>query len=86
MTDIPADGRPPLLDKIADHLAVARPDDPFYVFSKCRLDSTARRFLDGFDGLVTYAVKANPDPAVLANLWAAGVTTFDVASPAEIAA
>jgi ornithine decarboxylase len=46
----------------------------------------ARRFRAGFPGLVTYAVKANPHPAVLSNLVAAGITAFDVASPAEMEA
>jgi ornithine decarboxylase len=40
--------------------------------------------VDGFPGLVTYAVKSNPDEVVLENLVAAGITGFDVASPAEI--
>ena len=30
--------------------------------------ATARRFIAGFPGLVTYAVKSNPDEAVIANL------------------
>ena len=51
-----------------------------------RLHASVGRFLTGFPGLVTYAVKANPDPAVLDNLTAAGVTAFDVASPAEMTA
>ncbi|MEM9499013.1 MAG: type III PLP-dependent enzyme [Pseudomonadota bacterium] len=68
------------------HLRRTQPDAPVLYFAPKVLQATARRFLTGFPGLVTYAVKANPDPAVLANLWAAGVTTFDVASPAEIAA
>ncbi|MFC6584538.1 type III PLP-dependent enzyme [Sulfitobacter aestuariivivens] len=45
-----------------------------------------RAFQQGFDGLVTYAVKANDRPEVLSNLAAAGLTCFDVASPAEMAA
>ncbi|MEM9249905.1 MAG: type III PLP-dependent enzyme, partial [Pseudomonadota bacterium] len=48
------------------------------------LRATARGFLDGFPGLVTYAVKANPDPTILENLSAAGVAAFDVASVPEI--
>jgi ornithine decarboxylase len=48
------------------------------------LRRTARTFLAGFPGQVTYAVKANPEPAVLENLATAGIGAFDVASPAEI--
>ncbi|MEC3863441.1 type III PLP-dependent enzyme [Mesobacterium sp. TK19101] len=47
------------------------------------LQATAARFIAGFPGLVTYAVKANPVPQVLTGLAEAGVTAFDVASPAE---
>ena len=38
----------------------------------------------GFPGQVTFAVKANPSEEVLANLSAAGLTAFDVASSNEI--
>lgn len=67
---------------ILDHT----PDHPVLFFSPERLNQTARQFLDGFPGLVTYAVKANPEPVVLDNLVAAGITAFDVASPAEMQA
>ncbi|KGM48437.1 type III PLP-dependent enzyme [Pseudooceanicola atlanticus] len=63
-----------------------RPDQPVLFFCPEMLHAQARRFQDGFPGLVTYAVKANPDPVVLDNLVAAGIDTFDVASPAEMAA
>ena len=62
-----------------------QPDQPVLCFAPGVLQATARRFIDGFEGLVTYAVKANDDPAVLANLVAAGIGAFDVASPAEMA-
>ena len=62
-----------------------QPDHPVLCFAPNVLQDTARRFVDGFAGLVTYAVKANDDPAVLANLVAAGIGAFDVASPAEMA-
>ena len=58
--------------------------DVVLFFDPARLQAAARRFLDGFPGLVSYAVKANPLPAVIDNLAAAGITAFDVASPAEI--
>ncbi|MBR9843455.1 MAG: type III PLP-dependent enzyme [Rhodobacteraceae bacterium] len=62
-----------------------QPDHPVLCFAPDVLQAVARRFIDGFAGLVTYAVKANDDPAVLANLAAAGIRAFDVASPAEMA-
>lgn len=62
------------------------PDHPVMFFCPQVLQATARRFLTGFPGLVTYAVKANPRAEVLENLCAAGLRAFDVASPAEMAA
>ncbi|SOB93260.1 ornithine decarboxylase [Rhodobacter sp. JA431] len=61
-----------------------QPDHPVLVFSPEILQTTARRFLRGFPGLVTYAVKSNPDEMVIENLVTAGIRGFDVASPAEI--
>lgn len=60
------------------------PNHPVAVFAPAALQANARRFLAGFPGLVTFAVKANPDVAVIENLLAAGLGAFDVASPAEI--
>jgi len=68
-----------------EYLRANAPDDPILFFAPAVLQATARRFLDGFPGLVTYAVKSNPDEAVIGNLAAAGVQGYDVASPAEIA-
>lgn len=68
-----------------EHVRAARPQEPVLYFSPEALARTARRFRAGFDGLVTYAVKANSERAVLENLVACGITAFDVASPAEIA-
>ena len=68
----------------AEHLKSHRPERPVLYFAPETLAATARRFQGGFAGLVTYAVKANPEPAVVATLWAAGIRAFDVASPAEI--
>jgi len=67
------------------YLVAERPDEPVLFLSPETLQASAQGFRDGFPGLVTYAVKANPSEAVLGNLLAAGITAFDVASPAEIA-
>lgn len=69
-----------------DHLVNSSPDHPVLYMSPAILQKTAKRFLSGFPGLVTYAVKANPAREVLENLAAAGIAAFDVASPAEIEA
>lgn len=66
-------------------LAQTRPDDPVLIFCPEILTAQTRIFIDGFPGLVSYAVKANPAPAVLKTILDAGLATFDVASPDEIA-
>ena len=75
---------PSIWPSATTHLKSEQPDHPVLYFAPQVLQATARRFLDGFDGLVTYAVKANDARVVLENLMAAGLTAFDVASPAEM--
>ena len=67
-----------------EYLRNQQPENPVLFFSPPIVQATARRFLDGFPGLVTYAVKANPGEEVVENLVAAGVRGFDCASPFEI--
>jgi ornithine decarboxylase len=66
------------------YLAAERPDAPVLFFAPAELTASAKRFLSGFPGLVTYAVKANSEPSVVMGLVSAGVRAWDVASPAEI--
>ncbi len=66
------------------HLTRHSPDTVQLYFGPATLQATAARFQAGFDGLVTYAVKANASDEVLANLVAAGIQAFDVASPQEM--
>ncbi|SNS02976.1 type III PLP-dependent enzyme [Antarctobacter heliothermus] len=66
-------------------LARMCPDEPVLFFDPARLRATAALFMAHFPGEVTYAVKANPDSAVLDGLVAAGMAAFDVASPEEMA-
>jgi ornithine decarboxylase len=47
----------------AKWLARETPDEPVFFFDPAELRATARRFIEGFPGQVTYAVKANPDRA-----------------------
>ena len=67
-----------------EYMRVQAPENPVLLFAPTVLQETARRFLAGFPGLVTYAVKSNPDEMVIQNLAAAGVRGYDVASPFEI--
>ena len=66
------------------HFSSHLPDEPIGYFSPNALISKLSTFQSGFGGLLSYAVKANPDPDVLRCLTQNGVSIFDVASPAEI--
>lgn len=76
--------RPTVMQATALH----RPEDPMHCLRPGVLAETARRFVDAFGaatgGDVLYAVKCNPDPAVLRALWDGGVRHFDVASLGEV--
>jgi ornithine decarboxylase len=67
-----------------DYLATVQPEDPVLFFAPQALQAMARKFIGGFPGMVTYAVKSNPSEEVIENLAAAGVLGFDVASPFEM--
>lgn len=73
-----------LWDNPAEIIRTLTPEHPVMVFAPSVLTDLARRFQRGFPGLVTYAVKSNPDEAVIRTLAAAGIRGFDVASPYEI--
>lgn len=68
-----------------EFLRADAPENPVLFFSPAAVQSVARRFLAGFPGLVTYAVKSNPSEEMIENLVTAGVQGFDCASPFEIA-
>ncbi len=71
-------------DDAVSHLKSVGPEQPVLYFAPSVLQQTARDFQAGFPGMVSYAIKANDAGVVLENLIAAGITAFDVASPAEI--
>ena len=63
-----------------------QPTEPVACFAPSDLFRQYARFKTGFDGLVTYAVKANASSMVLENLCGFGMRAFDVASPQEMRA
>lgn len=65
-------------------IAAEMPDYPSFIFSERELRACAQTFKAGFDGLVTYAVKANPEEHIISILANEGLKAFDVASPAEM--
>ncbi len=75
---------PPICRSLGQAVALFGAEGPIDVIYPAILEQAAQRFVNGFPGRVLYAVKANPHPAVLRRLYAAGITDFDVASPAEI--
>jgi ornithine decarboxylase len=61
-----------------------RPVQPVTLVRPHAARRAARFFTEKFPGTVLYAVKANPSPELLVELWESGVTHFDVASIAEV--
>jgi ornithine decarboxylase len=61
-----------------------KPSEPLYLVRPKKFAAAAKQFLDGFPGDVLYAVKANPHPIVVDQLWKAGIRHFDTASLGEI--
>jgi ornithine decarboxylase len=73
------------LPEVADLVAVERPEEPMHCLRPAAITAAARGFVAGFPGDVLYAVKCNPEPAVLRALYAGGVRHFDCASAGEVA-
>lgn len=69
---------------VEDMVFDLRPEMPVYCLRPVTIAAMAKRFLRLFPGDVLYAVKTNPDKAVLRYLVDAGVKNFDVASIAEV--
>jgi ornithine decarboxylase len=61
-----------------------QPENPVLFFAPSVVQANARRFIDGFPGMVTYAVKSNPGEEMIENLAAAGIRGYDCASGFEI--
>ena len=75
------------MHEFPDAKAVVRaltPDEPVICNRPHAAARAARFFVEKFPGTAMYAVKANPSPELLAILWDAGVTHYDVASIAEV--
>jgi ornithine decarboxylase len=68
---------PEIIEKMAPAL-------PLYVIHPEKFGVAAKRFLDSFPGDTLYALKANPHPHILDQVWASGIRHFDTASLPEI--
>ena len=73
--------RRPTVDEV---VAADRPEEPIHCLRPAVVADTAHDFVQAFPGDVLYAVKCNPDPAVLRALYDGGVRHFDCASLPEI--
>ncbi|WP_174274914.1 type III PLP-dependent enzyme [Sphingomonas bacterium] len=65
-------------------VASQRPVAPVTLVRPHAARRAARFFVEKFKGSSLYAVKANPSPALIRELWESGITHFDVASIAEV--
>jgi ornithine decarboxylase len=75
------------LERFASPEAVVealQPDGPVYCVRPEVIRQAARSFVECFPGDVLYAVKCNPGPHMLRELFAGGIRHFDTASLAEI--
>ncbi len=75
------------MDKYRDVVAAVNavsPSEPMYIHRPHIVSKAAKWFKSNFKGKVLYAVKTNPHPAVIRQIYDAGIKNFDVASLAEI--
>ncbi len=69
---------------LTDVVLAERPTLPLHALRPTVATRAAERFLALFPGRVLYAVKCNPEPAVLKAMWAGGIRHFDCASAQEV--
>jgi len=69
---------------VAEMVARLRPEEPLHCIRPASIAAAAGSFVQSFNGDALYAVKCNPEPAVLRAVWDGGVRHFDCASIAEV--
>ncbi|HEY1836063.1 MAG: hypothetical protein WBQ17_09750 [Rhizomicrobium sp.] len=74
----------PRFASISDIVGKTNPGQPLYVIHPEKFAVAAKRFIDSFPGDTLYALKANPHPHILDQVWASGIRHFDTASLPEI--
>jgi ornithine decarboxylase len=70
---------------VDEMVAKLRPEEPLHCVRPAHIAAASSAFVQAFNGDVLYAVKCNPEPAVLRAIWEGGVRHFDCASIAEVA-
>ena len=73
-----------VLPSVEEAVRALRPEEPLYCVRPRVVRAAARVFRTAFKGTVLYAVKCNPEPAVLRALWEGGIRHFDCASISEV--
>jgi ornithine decarboxylase len=79
-----ADPAPSAIPSVVEMVAKLRPEVPLHCIRPATVTAAASAFVQSFNGEVLYAVKCNPEPAVLRAIWSGGVRHFDCASIAEV--
>ncbi|MGK6323618.1 type III PLP-dependent enzyme [Sphingomonas sp. DT-51] len=79
LSTVPADSVVGAID-----IAARQPVQPVTIVRPHAAARAARFFTEKFPGRTMYAVKANPSPELLRTLYDNGVTSYDVASIAEV--
>ena len=69
---------------VEDLVNQLKPDKPVYCIRKKSILSASKFFQNKFPGKILYAVKTNPNSAVIKTLIKSGIDQFDVASIEEI--
>ncbi len=72
------------LPSVDEAVLAAQPAEPMHCLRPTVITDTAARFAQSFQGDVLYAVKCNPEPAVLRAMWEGGIRHFDCASAGEV--
>ena len=73
-----------ILPSVNEMVKTLRPEEPLHCVRPGTISATASTFSTSFNGEVLYAVKCNPEPAVLRAVWDGGVRHFDCASISEV--
>jgi ornithine decarboxylase len=72
------------LPTVDEAVLASQPAEPMHCLRPAVITDTAACFVQSFRGDVLYAVKCNPEPAVLRAMWEGGVRHFDCASAGEV--
>src|ERR1700722_16968404 len=72
------------LPTVTSTVRALRPEEPLHCIRPGVIAASSRAFVQAFKGDVLYAVKCNPEPAVLRAVWEGGVRHFDCASISEV--